>query len=203
MLLLSTSLWSVDTTDLPSNQDFGGIELVRHRKSCLLVPDDWCTLVENAWRNNAFEARRMHNTNSVGSSCLKALIVNWKASTNWDEVERLNIYQICAEKSSPISFKNRCTPNTLEEGKWSTPGARQNAIFMTFERANLPQLYSSSTTYHTNHRGSTQGSKGTPMLHVCSTHPPTHHTFYNNLRVSDEEEEVGEIKKEEDEENED
>ena len=33
---------------LPNDRDFGGIELVRRRASSLLVPDDWCALVENA-----------------------------------------------------------------------------------------------------------------------------------------------------------
>ena len=63
------------------------------------------------------EVRSRHNTNSVGSSCLKAMIVNQKVSTNGDEIDWLNVYRIRAKNSSPFSFKDHYTLNTLEEWK--------------------------------------------------------------------------------------
>ena len=167
---------------LPNDWDFGGIELARRRASSLFVPDDWCVLVENARRKNGFQVRKMHQTDFVTSSSLKAMIVNRKVNTKGDKVDWFSIHWIRVEKASPFSFKYRYTLNTLEQWKTVNIRPKRKGRPSDIGRANLPPLYTAPRPI--------KAAKLKDLKDLLCYVPPIHHAFYN-LAACDEAEEDG------------
>ena len=106
-----------DHSYLSNDQDFGSIKKARRRSSAIFIPEDWCTLIENARRVNSFCVRRMHRADFVSATQLTSMIVNRKVDTDNAKVDWFSIHWIHV-----LQFKFRRTLNTLEE--WKTVDLR-------------------------------------------------------------------------------
>ena len=60
---------------LPNDHDFGSIEKASRRTQHVYVPENWCTLVEAARRNNPFNVTRMEMGDFVSAENIRSAIV--------------------------------------------------------------------------------------------------------------------------------
>ena len=108
---------------LPNDRDFGSIEKANRRTQHVYVPEDWCNLVENARRQNAFHVIRITTEDFVSTRNVRSEIVYRKTNTNGNKVEWLNIRWLQVSKDKPFEIQYRYSHNTLEA--WKTLDVRR------------------------------------------------------------------------------
>ena len=163
---------------LPNDRDFGGIETARRRRSTIIIPEDWYTLVEDARRTNRFRVQRMEQAHFLSVEPLVKLIVNRKVTVTGGKVEWLNMHWIRVEKDSPYAFKYRVSHNDLEE--WNVVDVRPKRVGRPQDmgRVSLPPLYSSPRPIN--------AAKVKDLHSLLHYVPPVHHDFYKALRSHEE-----------------
>ena len=158
---------------LPNDRDFGSIEKASHRTQHVYVPDEWCTLVEQARRKNAFQVTKMAMGDFVSVQNVRSSIIYRKVNTNKDKVNWLDIRWIRVSKDRPLELQYRYSHNTLEAWKVLNLRPRRQGRPPDLGRAVLAPLYTSE-------RG-LQNSKLQDLQQLLQFIPPVYHPFYNSL----------------------
>ena len=158
---------------LPNDRDFGSIEKASRRTQHVYVPDEWCTLVEQARRKNAFQVTKMAMGDFVLVQNVRSSIVYRKVNTNKDKVNWLGIRWIRVSKDCPLELRYRYSHNTLEAWKVLDLRPRRQGRPPDLGRAVLLPLYTSERRL--------QSSKLQDLQDLLQFIPPVYHPFYNSL----------------------
>ena len=158
---------------LPNDRDFGSIEKASRRTQHVYVPDDWCTLVKKARKNNPFHFTKMKIEDFVSLQNVRSSIVYRKVNTHKEKVKWLDILWIRVSKDRPFDILYRYSHNTLEARKVLDVHPRRQGRPPDVGRTVLVPLYTSERCLHSN---KLQDLKA--LLYFI---PPVYHQFYNGL----------------------
>ena len=165
---------------LPNDRDFGNIEKANHRTQHIFVPDDWCTLVKKARRNNPFHVTKMEMGDFVSVQNVRSMIVYRKVDVNKQKVDWLSIRWLRFSKEHPLEIYFRYSHNTLEAWKILDVHPRRQGRPSDVGRTALVPLYTSQRCI--------KDSKIKDLKSLMDYIPPVHHPFYNALQETTEKE---------------
>ena len=109
----------------------------------IFVPDDWCTLVKKARRNNPFHVTKMEMGDFVSVQIVRSTIVYQKVDVNKQKVDWLSIRWLRFSKEHPLEIYFRYSHNTLEAWKILDVYPRRQGRPSDVGRTALVPLYTS------------------------------------------------------------
>ena len=139
----------------------------------MYVPEDWCNLVENARRQNAFHVIRMTTEDFTSTRNVRSEIVYRKTNTNGNKVEWLNIRWLQVSKDKPFEIQYRYSHNTLEAWKTLDVCRKRQGRPSDLGSVSLVPLYRGFRPINV--------KKLQDLLALIDFIPPVHHAFYNEL----------------------
>lgn len=161
---------------LPNDRDFGTIEKASRRTQHVFVPEEWCTLVENARQRNPFTVKRMETDDFVSIEKVRSLIVHRKTNTQKQKVGGLNIRWLQISSDKPFEIRYRYSLNSLEAWKRLDLRKRRAGRPADVGRVLLTPLYSGPRPLN---------EKKLADLQVLTEFiPPLHHAYYRSLEAT-------------------